>query len=42
MFLQIPECGSDGLRMCLASYVTGGGDINFDIKVMHGYVSLPT
>ncbi|CAK7245457.1 MAG: valine--tRNA ligase [Sporothrix thermara] len=33
----IPECGADGLRMCLANYVTGGGDINFDIKVMHAY-----
>ncbi|TPX15406.1 uncharacterized protein E0L32_004386 [Thyridium curvatum] len=33
----IPECGSDALRYCMASYVTGGGDINFDIKVMHAY-----
>ncbi|EPE06340.1 valyl-trna synthetase [Ophiostoma piceae UAMH 11346] len=33
----IPECGADGLRMCLANYVTGSGDINFDIKVMHSY-----
>ncbi|OAA61019.1 valyl-tRNA synthetase [Niveomyces insectorum RCEF 264] len=33
----IPECGADGLRLCLANYVTGGGDINFDIKVMHAY-----
>ncbi|ERS99820.1 valine-tRNA ligase [Sporothrix schenckii ATCC 58251] len=33
----IPECGADGLRMCLANYVTGSGDINFDIKVMHAY-----
>jgi valyl-tRNA synthetase len=33
----IPECGSDALRFCLIQYCTGGGDINFDIKVMHGY-----
>ncbi|KAF2237140.1 valyl-tRNA synthetase [Viridothelium virens] len=33
----IPECGADALRLTLASYTTGGGDINFDIKVMHAY-----
>ena len=33
----IPECGADALRFCLVQYCTGGGDINFDIKVMHGY-----
>ncbi|GAB1312199.1 Valine--tRNA ligase, mitochondrial [Madurella fahalii] len=33
----IPECGADALRFALVSYTTGGGDINFDIKVMHGY-----
>lgn len=33
----IPECGADALRFCLIQYCTGGGDINFDIKVMHGY-----
>jgi len=33
----IPECGADALRFCLANYTTGGGDVNFDIKVMHGY-----
>ncbi|KAL2408088.1 Valine-tRNA ligase, mitochondrial [Exophiala dermatitidis] len=33
----IPQCGADGMRFCLAAYATGGGDINFDIKVMHGY-----
>ncbi|KAK4158676.1 valyl-tRNA synthetase [Cladorrhinum sp. PSN259] len=33
----IPECGADALRFALISYATGGGDINFDIKVMHGY-----
>ena len=33
----IPECGADALRFTLASYTTGGGDINFDIKVMHAY-----
>jgi valyl-tRNA synthetase len=33
----IPECSSDALRFTLISYTTGGGDINFDIKVMHAY-----
>ena len=33
----IPECGSDALRFSLIQYTTGGGDINFDVKVMHGY-----
>ncbi|KAG8527059.1 uncharacterized protein KY384_008488 [Bacidia gigantensis] len=33
----IPECGADALRFSLINYTTGGGDINFDIKVMHGY-----
>ncbi|KAL9609510.1 MAG: hypothetical protein Q9167_005728 [Letrouitia subvulpina] len=33
----IPECGADALRFSLIQYTTGGGDINFDIKVMHGY-----
>ncbi|KAK3298197.1 tRNA synthetases class I-domain-containing protein [Chaetomium fimeti] len=33
----IPECGADALRITLLSYTTGGGDINFDIKVMHAY-----
>ena len=33
----IPECGTDALRFTLVSYTTGGGDINFDIKIMHGY-----
>ncbi|KAG7105018.1 Valine--tRNA ligase like protein [Verticillium longisporum] len=33
----IPECGADALRLTLISYTTGGGDINFDIKVMHAY-----
>ena len=33
----IPECGADALRFTLISYTTGGGDINFDIKVMHAY-----
>ncbi|KAI1083311.1 tRNA synthetases class I-domain-containing protein [Whalleya microplaca] len=33
----IPECGADALRFCMVNYTTGGGDINFDIKVMHGY-----
>lgn len=33
----IPECGADALRFSLISYTTGGGDIAFDIKVMHGY-----
>ncbi|MCJ1228351.1 Valine--tRNA ligase, mitochondrial [Toensbergia leucococca] len=33
----IPECGADALRFSLVSYTTGGSDINFDIRVMHGY-----
>ncbi|CAJ2501037.1 Uu.00g038900.m01.CDS01 [Anthostomella pinea] len=33
----IPECGADALRFCMVNYTTGGGDINFDVKVMHGY-----
>ncbi|KAM7205653.1 tRNA synthetases class I (I, L, M and V) domain containing protein [Rhypophila sp. PSN 637] len=33
----IPECGADALRFTLLSYTTGGGDINFDIRVMHAY-----
>lgn len=33
----IPDCGADALRFSLIQYTTGGGDINFDVKVMHGY-----
>ncbi|KAI7779634.1 hypothetical protein LA080_000658 [Diaporthe eres] len=33
----IPECGADALRFSLINYTTGGGDINFDVKVMAGY-----
>ncbi|KAK4682931.1 Valine--tRNA ligase, mitochondrial [Podospora pseudoanserina] len=33
----IPECGADALRFTLLSYTTGGGDINFDIRVMAAY-----
>lgn len=33
----IPECGADALRFSLVQYTTGGGDINFDIQVIHGY-----
>ena len=33
----IPECGSDALRFSLINYTTGGGDINFDVKVMGGF-----
>lgn len=33
----IPECGADALRFSLVAYTTGGGDINFDIQVIHGY-----
>ncbi|KAF2482268.1 tRNA synthetases class I-domain-containing protein [Neohortaea acidophila] len=33
----IDECGADALRFSLINYTTGGGDINFDVKVMRGY-----
>ncbi|KAF2204598.1 valyl-tRNA synthetase-like protein, partial [Delitschia confertaspora ATCC 74209] len=33
----IPECGADALRMALVGYTTGGGDIAFDVSVIHGY-----
>lgn len=33
----IPECGADALRMALIGYTTGGGDIAFDVAVIHGY-----
>jgi valyl-tRNA synthetase len=33
----IPECGADALRFALIAYTTGGGDINFEIKVIHLY-----
>ncbi|KAJ3535218.1 hypothetical protein NM208_g7225 [Fusarium decemcellulare] len=33
----IPECGADALHFSLISYTTGGGDINFDVNVIHGY-----
>jgi len=33
----IPQCGTDALRFALVGYTTGGGDIAFDIKVIHGY-----
>jgi valyl-tRNA synthetase len=32
----IPECGADALRFTLIQYTTGGGDIAFDVKVIHG------
>ncbi|KAF4437473.1 valyl-tRNA synthetase, partial [Fusarium albosuccineum] len=33
----IPECGADALHFSLICYTTGGGDINFDVNVIHGY-----
>ena len=33
----IPECGADAVRFSLVNYTTGGGDINFDVNVIHGY-----
>ncbi|KAL1967143.1 hypothetical protein VTN77DRAFT_3434 [Rasamsonia byssochlamydoides] len=33
----IPECGADALRFSLVAYTTGGGDIAFDVLVIHGY-----
>lgn len=31
----IPECGADALRFALIQYTTGGGDIAFDVNVIH-------
>jgi valyl-tRNA synthetase len=34
----IPEIGADALRFSLINYTqSSGGDINFDVKTMHGY-----
>jgi valyl-tRNA synthetase len=33
----IDECGTDALRFSLINYTTGGGDINFDVKVMRSW-----
>lgn len=33
----IPECGADALRMALIGYTTRGGDISFDVNVIHVY-----
>lgn len=33
----IPECGADALHFSRITYTTGGGDINFDINVIHAY-----
>jgi valyl-tRNA synthetase len=33
----IPECGADALHFSLVAYTTGGGDINFDVKVIDAY-----
>ena len=33
----IPECGADALHFSLVAYTTGGGDINFDVQVIHAY-----
>ncbi|KAH8895619.1 hypothetical protein GQ53DRAFT_804402 [Thozetella sp. PMI_491] len=33
----IPECGADALHFSLIAYTTGGGGINFDVKVIHAY-----
>ncbi|KAI9840966.1 MAG: Valine--tRNA ligase, mitochondrial [Sclerophora amabilis] len=33
----IPQCGADAVRFSLISYTTGGGDINFDVRVIYGY-----
>jgi valyl-tRNA synthetase len=33
----IPECGADALRFSLIQYTTGGGDIAFDVRVIHAY-----
>ncbi|KJZ73598.1 Valine--tRNA ligase [Hirsutella minnesotensis 3608] len=33
----IPQCGADALRFTMINATTGGGDINLDVKVIHGY-----
>ncbi|KAL7819054.1 tRNA synthetases class I domain-containing protein [Trichoderma gracile] len=33
----IPECGADALRFTMINATTGGGDINLEIKIIHGY-----
>ena len=33
----IPQCGADALRFTMVNATTGGGDINLDVKVIHGY-----
>lgn len=33
----IPQCGADALRFTMINATTGSGDINLDVKVIHGY-----
>ncbi|KAI6779603.1 Valine--tRNA ligase-like protein [Emericellopsis cladophorae] len=33
----IPQCGADALRFTMVNATTGGGDINLDVKIIHGY-----
>ncbi|KAF5008637.1 hypothetical protein FDECE_5100 [Fusarium decemcellulare] len=33
----IPQCGADALRFTMINATTGGGDINLDVKIIHGY-----
>ncbi|KOS19494.1 Valine--tRNA ligase [Escovopsis weberi] len=33
----IPQCGADALRFTMINATTGGGDINLEVKVIHGY-----
>ncbi|KAL6908446.1 tRNA synthetases class I domain-containing protein [Trichoderma evansii] len=33
----IPECGADALRFTMINATTGGGDINLEVKIIHGY-----
>ncbi|KAK5990349.1 Valyl-tRNA synthetase [Cladobotryum mycophilum] len=33
----IPQCGADALRFTTINATTGGGDINLEVKIIHGY-----
>lgn len=33
----VPQCGADAMRFTMINATTGGGDINLDVKIIHGY-----